>query len=147
MYNSVTLIGRVGQKPELKTISSGSAVCNFSLATNKKYKSREGESVEHTEWHRLVAWGRTAEICGQYLDKGSLIMVEGELQTRKWQAADGTDRYATEIIVQRMQMLSSGRGGGAADSQGAANDTSAAAYAPAHGLSAGKDVPGFPAVR
>ena len=116
--NKVILIGNLGQDPELRYTSSGTAVCNFSLATTESYKDRDGNQVENTEWHRIVAWARLAEICGEYLSKGRQVYIEGQLQTRQWEDKDGNTRYTTEIKAREMQMLGSrdgGSGGGGDD--------------------------------
>lgn len=104
--NKVTLIGNVGQAPEVKYMPSGGAVTNLSLATTDTWKDKEsGLPQERTEWHRLVFFNRLGEIAGEYLKKGSKIYIEGALRTRKWQAQDGTDRFTTEIVVSEMHML------------------------------------------
>jgi len=104
--NKVILIGTLGKDPEVRYMSSGDAVANFSIATSESWKDKQtGEKMEKTEWHRLVAWRRLGEICGEYLKKGSQVYVEGKLQTRKWQDKSGTDRYTTEIVINEMQML------------------------------------------
>lgn len=104
--NKAILIGNLGQDPEVRYTAKGSAVCNLSLATTESWKNREtGERQEETEWHRLVFFGRLAEIVGEYLRKGSQIYVEGRLQTRKWQDQSGNDRNNTEIVVSDMQIL------------------------------------------
>jgi len=109
--NKVFLIGRVGRDPEIKTLSSGATIATFSLATSEKWTDKEtGEKNEKTEWHRCTAWRKLAEIISQYVAKGSLIYVEGKLQTRSWEK-DGEKRYATEILVNNMQMLDSKREG------------------------------------
>jgi single-strand DNA-binding protein len=106
--NRVTLIGRLGKDPDMRHTSSGLAVATMTLATSEKWKDKNtGEMQEKTEWHRCVAYQRTAEVCGQYLAKGSLVYFEGKLQTRKWQGQDGQDRYTTEVVVSSMQMLDS----------------------------------------
>lgn len=106
--NKAILIGNLGQAPEIRYTASGAAVCNASLATTGSWKKRDSsERQEETEWHRLVFFGRLAEIVGEYLHKGSQIYVEGRLQTRKWQDKSGTDRWTTEIIVSDMQILGS----------------------------------------
>ena len=105
--NRATLIGRLGQDPEVRYTQSNTAVANFSLATNERYKDRNGEFQEKTEWHRIVAWGRTAEICQEYLKKGSLVYIEGPIETRDWEGKDGQKRYTTEIKARYMQMLDS----------------------------------------
>ncbi len=116
--NKVILIGNLGRDPEIRYLPSGDAVANLRIATTDKFKDRNGEQQEVTEWHSVAFFGKQAEICGQYLKKGSQIYVEGSLRTRKWQDKDGNDRYTTEIRGDRMQMLGSrggGGGGGAAD--------------------------------
>lgn len=113
--NKVILIGNLGQDPEVKYTPSGNAVANLSLATDESYKDRQtGQMVPKTEWHRIVMFGKTAEIAGQYLKKGSKVYIEGKLQTRKWQDQSGQDRYTTEVVVDitgQMQMLDSRSGG------------------------------------
>lgn len=112
MLNKVTLIGRLGADPEVKYMPNGGAVTNLNLATNQNWKDRQtGERREKTEWHRVVFFTRLAEIAGEYLRKGSLVYLEGRLQTRKWQDQNGQDRYTTEIIAEQMQMLDSKSGG------------------------------------
>lgn len=107
MINKVILIGNIGRDPELRYAADGGAVCNLSVATSETWKDKQGEKQEKTEWHRVVYFGKTAEIAGEYLKKGSQVYVEGKLQTRKWQDKDGQDRYSTEIVGERMQMLGS----------------------------------------
>jgi len=113
--NKVMLIGRLGKDPEVKFTSSGTAVCNFSLATSETFKDKSGEKQEKTEWHNVQLWQKLAEIAGEYLIKGSLVYIEGRLQTRKWQDKEGNDRYTTEIVGERMQMLGSKGDGGRSD--------------------------------
>jgi single-strand DNA-binding protein len=108
--NKMILIGNLGRDPEIRYMPSGDAMANLRIATTDKYKDRNGEMQEATEWHTVVFFGKTAEICGQYLKKGSQVYVEGSLRTRKWQDKEGQDRYTTEIRGDRMQMLG-GRGG------------------------------------
>ena len=104
--NRVILVGRLGRDPELRYTPSGQAVANFNVATSEEWKDKNtGEKQERTEWHRVVAWRRLGEICGEYLRKGSQVYVEGRLQTRAWEDRDGNRRYTTEIIAQNMQML------------------------------------------
>lgn len=106
--NKVILVGRLGKDPEVRYTPSGAAVANFSLATSEEWKDKNtGEKQERTEWHRIVAWRRLGEICGEYLHKGSQIYIEGRLQTRDWEDRDGNKRYTTEVIAQNMQMLDS----------------------------------------
>lgn len=108
--NKVILIGNLGRDPEVRYLPSGDAVANLNLATTEKWKDKNGEQQEQTEWHRVAFFGRQAEICGEYLKKGSSVYIEGRLQTRKWTDKDGVERYSTEIRGDRMQMLG-GRGG------------------------------------
>ena len=110
--NKVILIGNVGRDPETRYMPSGDAMVNLSLATTDQWKDKNGEKQEKTEWHRIVIFGKTAEIAGQYLRKGSQIYIEGRLQTRKWTDKEGQERYTTEIVADRMQMLGSRGGGG-----------------------------------
>lgn len=109
--NKVILVGNLGGDPELKYTGSGTAVCNFTIATNESYKDSDGNMVDKTEWHRIVAWGRLAEICGEYLKKGRQVYIEGQLQTRSWEDKDGNTRYTTEVKAREMQMLGSRDGG------------------------------------
>ena len=104
--NKVMLIGNLGKDPEVRFTASGQAVASFSLATSEKFKGKTGDWEERTEWHNITLWGKLAEISGEYLSKGKTIYVEGRLQTRKWQDKSGNDRYTTEIVGEKMQMLS-----------------------------------------
>ena len=111
--NKVMLIGNLGNDPEIRHTNSGMAVATLSLATAESWKDRDsGETRDKTEWHRVVFFGRVAEVAEQYLKKGSQIYIEGRLQTRKWQDRDGNDRYTTEIVGNDMQMLGGGRKSG-----------------------------------
>ena len=103
--NKVILIGNAGADPELRYTPGGTAVSNFSIATNESWTDSGGERKERTEWHRIVVWGRLAEICNQYLRKGSKVYIEGKLQTRSWEGQDGVKRYTTEVVARDMQML------------------------------------------
>ena len=109
--NKVILIGNLGADPETRYLPSGDAVTNIRIATSEQWKDKSGEKQEHTEWHRIAFFGKTAEIAGEYLKKGSPVYVEGRIRTRKWQDKEGQDRYSTEIVADRMQLLG-GRGGG-----------------------------------
>lgn len=115
--NKVILVGNLGKDPESRFLPDGGAVCNFSIATTDKWKDKAGEQQERTEWHRIGTFGKLAEICGEYLKKGAQVYIEGRLQTRKWQDKEGNDRYTTEIVADRMQMLGSKPAGDAATSQ------------------------------
>ena len=122
--NKVIIIGNLGRDPEMRYLPSGDAVANLRIATTDKFKDRNGDMQESTEWHSVAFFGKTAEICGQYLKKGSQVYVEGSLRTRKWQDKDGNDRYTTEIRGDRMQMLGGrGSGGGVADYDSEPMDT------------------------
>ncbi|MBA1149289.1 single-stranded DNA-binding protein [Ectothiorhodospiraceae bacterium WFHF3C12] len=111
--NKVILIGNLGKDPEVRYSPSGAAVTNCTLATSENWRDKQtGEQQERTEWHRIVFFGKLAEIAGEYLRKGSKVYIEGRLQTRKWQGQDGQDRYTTEIVANDMQMLDSRGGGG-----------------------------------
>lgn len=109
--NKVILIGNLGRDPEVRYLPDGGAITNISVATTDTWKDKSGEKQEKTEWHRVSFFGKLAEIAGEYLKKGSQVYVEGRLQTRKWQDKEGQDRYTTEVVADRMQMLGS-RGGG-----------------------------------
>mgnify|MGYP003519344099 CR=1 FL=1 len=113
--NKVILIGNLGRDPEVRYMPDGGAITNVSIATTENWKDKNGEKQEKTEWHRVAFFGKLAEIAGEYLKKGSQVYVEGRLQTRKWQDKDGQDKYTTEIIADRMQMLGGKGGGGMAD--------------------------------
>jgi single-strand DNA-binding protein len=105
--NKAIIIGRLGQDPEMKYTPSGTAVANFSVATNHATKDQDGNFTDKTEWHRVVAYGRTAEVAGQYLTKGKLVFIEGRIQTRSWEDQNGQKRYMTEIVCNNMQLLGS----------------------------------------
>jgi len=107
MLNKVMLIGNLGQDPETRYTQDGRAVSNFSLATNMKWKNKEGDQQEQVEWHRIVVFGNLAEICQKYLKKGKQVYIEGRIQTRKWQDDDGNNRYTTEVVANQMKMLGS----------------------------------------
>ena len=115
--NKVILVGNLGQDPEIRYTADGRPIANFSIATSETWKDKNsGEKREKTEWHRVVVFGKLAEICGEYLSKGRQVYIEGKLQTRKWQGQDGQDRYTTEVVIDgfngTMQMLGTREGGG-----------------------------------
>lgn len=113
--NKVILVGNLGKDPELRYTPSGTAVVTFSLATTERYKDRDGNRQEKTDWHNIVAWRQLAEICGKYLHKGKQVYIEGKIQTRSYDDRDGNKRYITEIVADQMQMLGSrddSQGGG-----------------------------------
>jgi single-strand DNA-binding protein len=103
--NKCILIGRLGKDPETRFSPSGAAVCNITIATSRKWKDKEGQPQEETEWSRVVAYDKLAEIIGKYLVKGSQVYIEGRLKTRKWTDKQGVDKYTTEIVAQEMTML------------------------------------------
>jgi len=110
--NKVILIGNLGRDPELRYTQGGQAVANFTLATTENWTNKGGEREERTEWHRIVAWGRTAELCAQYLAKGRTVYIEGRLQTREWENKEGQKQRTTEINAQTIQFLGGPRGAG-----------------------------------
>jgi len=116
--NKVILVGRLGRDPETRYTGSGQAVANFSLATDETYKDKSGERQKRTEWHKIVVWGKQAEIAQQYLKKGSLVFVEGRIQSREWQDKEGQKRTSFEIVANNFRMLG-GRADGAAAAAGA----------------------------
>lgn len=116
--NKVIIVGNLGRDPEMRYLPDGTAVANLAVATTDKYKDKIGQMVEQTEWHRISFFGRIAEVCGQYLTKGSQVYIEGALRTRKYTDKEGVERYVTEIKGDRMQML----GGGSGQADGAARE-------------------------
>lgn len=116
--NKAILIGNLGKDPEMKYMPNGKAVANFSIATSESWKDKScGDKKEKTEWHNIVTFDKLAEICGQYLKKGSTVYIEGKLQTRKWQDKNGVDRYTTEILANEMKMLGGKKEGGGEKSE------------------------------
>ena len=107
-YNRCEFIGNLGKDPEIRYTQSGTPVANFSLAANETWKDRDGDKQEHTEWIRCVAWNKLAEICGEYLQKGSQVFCAGKLRTRKWEDREGVTRYTTELVVNELRMLGGG---------------------------------------
>ncbi len=111
--NKVILIGRLGKDPEMRFTQNGKPVTNFSIATNEVWSDQAGGKQERTEWHRIITWGKLAENCAKLLSKGKLVYIEGRLQTRSWDDRDGNKRYTTEIVANRMQIMSPIEGAGA----------------------------------
>ena len=129
--NKVILVGNLGRDPEVRRMPSGDAMVNLSIATTDTWKDKGGERQEKTEWHRIVMFGRVAEVAGEYLKKGSQAYFEGRLQTRKWTDKEGQDKYTTEVVADRMQMLGSrsGSGGGSfSDSQASSKASGAGEF-------------------
>ena len=118
--NKVIVIGNLGRDPELRYTAGGQAVASFSVATNERWNDRDGKPQERTEWHRIVVWGKTAENCANYLQKGRPVYVEGRLQTREWEDKEGQKRQTTEIVAQTVQFLGGREGGGAGPRAGGA---------------------------
>ena len=132
--NKAILVGRLGRDPETRYTSAGQAVCNFTLATDETYKDRNGERQKRTEWHRITTWGKLAEICQQYLKKGTMVYIEGRIQSREWQDKEGQKRTSFDIVASTMKMLSSrGEGGMAAGAGAAAGEAEPHAAAAAAG--------------
>lgn len=125
--NKVILIGNLGRDPEVRSTASGTSVCNLRIATSERRKDREGNWNDHTEWHSVVCFGRTADNVGRFLAKGRQVYIEGRLQTRKWQDKDGADRWSTEVVADNLRFLGGrdggGGGGGGGGSYGGGNDS------------------------
>jgi len=110
MINKAIIVGRLGNDPEVRYTQSGTAIANFNVATTERWKDKDGQMQEQTEWHKCSAFAKLAEICGEYLHKGSLIYCEGRIQTRSWDDKDGNKKYTTEIILKEMKMLDGKKG-------------------------------------
>ncbi|NIQ14135.1 MAG: single-stranded DNA-binding protein [Candidatus Dadabacteria bacterium] len=124
--NKVILIGNLGRDPEIRYTASGQAVANFTIATTEVGALKEGNRQEYTEWHRIVAWGRLAEICGEYLSKGKSVYIEGSLRTRSWEDKEGNKRWTTEVVARTMQILTpAGSGAGKSAAQQTSDDVPA----------------------
>jgi len=111
MVNKVILVGRLGRDPELRYTQNGQAVASFTVATSEFWRDKDGERQERTEWHRIVAWGRQAEFCGNFLGKGRLVFIEGRIQSRDWEDREGEKRRTTEVVAQNIQALGRREGG------------------------------------
>ncbi len=132
--NKAILVGNLGKDPELRYTPSGTAVCTFSLATTERFKNKQGEQQDKTEWHNIVVWAGLAEICGKYLTKGKQVYIEGRIQNRSYDDRDGNKRYISEIVANEMQMLSrSGDQGGGGGGGGGGSRPVSQASAPAGG--------------
>lgn len=135
--NKVIIVGRLGADPELKSLGSGQSVANFNVATSENWVDREGQKQERTEWHRIVVWGKLAEICRQYLAKGRQVFVEGKLQTRSWEDQQGQKRYTTEIVANNIQFI-----GGASDrANTGANPGGAMDFSPEPSFDSSEEIP------
>lgn len=140
--NKAILVGRLGRDPETRYTSGGQAVANFTLATDETYKDRSGERQKRTEWHRVVLWGKLAEIAQQYLKKGMLVYIEGRIQTRQWEdKRDGQKRQTTEVVGTTMRMLGSrGESGGIGAGAGRAADNDSEGMLPSEEPGAGPEI-------
>jgi len=118
--NKVILIGNLGKDPEVRYTPSGQAVANFNIATNESWTDKSGQKQERTEWHRIVVWGKVAELCGEYLSKGRQVYLEGKLQTREWNNKEGVKQYTTEVVANQVTFLQGGERGQGAGRTGAA---------------------------
>ena len=140
--NKVILFGNLGRDPELRYTQSGQPVANFTLATTESFNRREGGREERTEWHRIVAWGRTAELCSQYLSKGRTVYVEGRIQTREWENREGQKQRTTEVVALTVQFLGSPRGGGSGGGRGGGGGGGGGgSYPGSEGEPGGDDIP------
>ncbi len=138
--NKVILIGNLGKDPEVRATPSGAMVANFSVATNESWTDKNGQKQERTEWHRIVVWGKTAELCGQYLKKGRQAYIEGKLQTREWNDKEGKKNYTTEVVAQTVQFLGGPGGGGERPDRGG-NDFSSPPNDDQNAPPPGDDIP------
>ena len=130
--NKAILVGNLGRDPELRQTPNGQSVVNFTLATSENWTDKSGERQERTEWHRIVAWGRTAEMCNQYLSKGRTVYVEGRIQTREWEDKDGNKRYTTEVNAQTVNFIGPRTDGGGGGTSYPGRDENQASSAPAN---------------
>lgn len=142
--NKVIVVGRLGKDPEVRTIGTGNTVTQFSVATSENWVDKEGHKQERTEWHRIVVWGRLAEICGKHLTKGRQVYVEGRLQTRSWEDQQGQKRYTTEIVANTVQFL--GAAGERSDSMGSSSsrggdDYGAQDFSPEPSFDSSEEIP------
>ena len=137
--NKVILIGNLGQNPEIRYSPNGAAICTLSIATNEAWTDKNGQKQEKTEWHRVVVFGKLAELCSQYLQKGRQAYIEGKLQTRSWQDKDNQTKYTTEVVAQQVQFLGGGAGAGANRGQNNEAPAYGANNGPAYNAPAGQD--------
>lgn len=142
--NKVILVGRLGADPEVKTVTGGNTVARLNLATSESWNDKNGQKQERTEWHRVVVWGKLAELCGRYLSKGRQIYIEGRLQTRQWEDQQGQKRYTTEIVASTLQFLSpmqQGQSTSNGRSLNQENDFSAQEFGPEPSFDAAEEIP------
>ena len=141
--NKAILVGNLGKDPELRYTPSGTAVCTFSIATSDRFKNKQGEQQERTEWHNIVVWSGLAEICGKYLTKGKQVYIEGRIQNRSYDDRDGNKRYITEIVANEMQMLSRSGDQGGQGGQGGGSSNAGRSSTPAENFSSAPQEPPF----
>ena len=142
MINKAIIVGNLGANPEMRQTQTGSSVTNFNVATSEQWTDKDGQKQEQTEWHRIVAFGRLGEICGEYLQKGSKVYVEGRLQTRQWQDQSGNTKYTTEIVAREMKMLDSRQSDtSVGDKEVKSTDDGGGVWSPGGSSSMGDDVP------
>ena len=142
--NKVIIVGRLGADPEVKAVGQGSTVTRLNIATSENWMGKDGQKQERTEWHRVVVWGKLAEICGKHLSKGRQVYVEGRLQTRSWEDQQGQKRYATEIVANTVQFLGSAGGERSADASnksGGADDFGFQDFGPEPSFNSNDDIP------
>jgi single-strand DNA-binding protein len=120
--NKVIIVGRLGTDPEVKTVTGGQQVARLSVATSENWTDKQGQKQERTEWHRVVVWGKLADLCGKYLSKGRQVYLEGRLQTRSWEDQQGVKKYTTEIVASTIQFLSGAAGANASVGGGGAGE-------------------------
>lgn len=139
--NKVILVGRLGGDPEVKAIGQGSTVAQFNIATSENWVDKSGQKQERTEWHRVVVWGKLAEICGKHLSKGRQVYVEGRLQTRNWEDKQGQKRYTTEIVANTVQFLGAAGERSSSSHAGASADTDFQDFGPEPRFDQGDEIP------
>jgi single-strand DNA-binding protein len=139
--NKVIIVGRLGTDPEVKTVSGGNQVARLSVATSENWTDREGKKQERTEWHRVVVWGKLADLCGKYLSKGRQVYLEGRLQTRSWEDNQGQKRYTTEIVANTVQFLGATTGTGAGASSSSHDDFGAQDFGPEPAFDNADEIP------
>ncbi|MGE0762060.1 MAG: single-stranded DNA-binding protein [Bdellovibrionales bacterium] len=139
--NKVILVGRLGTDPEVKTVSGGNTVARLSLATSETWNDKNGQKQERTEWHRVVVWGKLAELCGRYLSKGRQVYIEGRIQTRQWEDQQGQKRYTTEVVAQTVQFLGAGQASAGANQQQHDSELPAQDFGPEPSFDAAEEIP------
>ena len=139
--NKVIVLGRLGADPEVKTVSSNQTVTRLSVATSENWTDKEGQKQERTEWHRIVVWGKLAELCGKYLAKGRQVYVEGRLQTRSWEDQQGQKKYTTEIVANTVQFLGATAGAGATSTRDGQSSSAHEEFGPEPTFDSADEIP------